>query len=146
MGGMAILFWKKENRLLEEIYLNVSMRKSYLDAVWKAGGFLDWDKALVWKCLNCMGARLRTDGFFKGNRRAKEWLTRDRGPDEIPYDATAKIALDVAEHFRELESKGFMWAIFKDSSVSCLHTAKCIYHPGVCNSVGKNRYLIFQSE
>lgn len=69
MGGMAVLFWQKENRLLEERYLNVAERISYLEAVRKIGGLRDWDKALIWKCLNCMTARLRVEGFFEGNRK-----------------------------------------------------------------------------
>jgi len=137
MGGMAILFWQKEDRLLEEIYLNVSKRRSYLDALGKAGGFLDWDRALAWKCMNCMGARMKAEGFFEGNRKVWEWLTRNKGPDEIAYDTPVRIALDVAERFRKLEGKGFMWVIFKDSAVSCLHPSKCIYHPGICISCGK---------
>lgn len=128
MGGMAILFWQKEKRLLEERYLNVTARKSYLDAVRKAGGFEDWDRALIWKCLNCIGARLSAVGFFDGNKKVEEWLTRGKGPQEI--------ALQVG-YFQRLQGRGFTWVIFKDDAVSCLHQAKCIYNRGVCISCGK---------
>lgn len=141
MGGMAILFWQKENRLLEEGYLNIAMRMSYLGAVQKAGGFADWDKALVWKCLNCVGARLKANGFFEGNRKAQEWLTRNQDSHEAPNhplgDSPQRAAFHVARRFQKLENKGFMWVIFKDGAVSCLHQAKCIYHAGICLSCGK---------
>lgn len=131
MGGMAIIFCQKEDRLLAERYLNVTMRGSYLEAVRKAGGLRNWDNALVWKCLNCMGARLKAEGFFEGNKKTLEWLTQNKGPDDN------SVSLEVAEGFQRLENKGYIWVIFKDSALSCLHPAKCIYHPGVCISCGK---------
>lgn len=31
-----------------------------------------------------MGTGLRADGFFEGNRKAKEWLAQGKGLDEVP--------------------------------------------------------------
>ncbi len=134
MGGMAIVLWQKEKRLLEERYLNSSTRRTYIEATRKGGGLEDWNKALVWKCLNCMGARLRADGFFEGNRKAREWLTQGKGLDEVPTQSLGieRTALDVARYLQKLESRGFAWVIFKDEAISCLHQARCIYDKGIC--------------
>lgn len=141
MGGLAILFWDRKSKSLKEKYLNLAMRNTYLEAVSQAGGFEDWDKALIWKCLNCMGARLRADGFFGGNKKALDWLILGKGLNEAPGWSLGKdsqgLVLDISRHFEGLENKGFAWVVFKDNAVSCLHLAKCIYDKGVCLSCGK---------